>query len=306
MVHLNYAYEELGLLTPYSVQYNQSYNDACEAEYLTSKTGPWAGRPSTALAFPALSQVAPDAQNLIHSAYQGGRYYPDGYDAALQAGYELQFKSTLSRLSSNNTPAFENLNNNAGGLDVSLQHPLSRGTIMLSSTDPFAAPDVDPRWLINPLDMQTMIRAMQFNQRILDTPFIQELTPSYPQVPQNATVDQITEILRTQLATEFHYSGTCAMMPQELGGVVNSNLIVYGTQNLRVVDTSVFPLIPAAHLQAPAFAVAEKAADLIKGPNATNISNSANMPAGPGLMAWIMHRFNLSSRRNGWRSGKIG
>ena len=297
MVHLSYPYEQVGLLTPYSVQFNQSYNDACESEYLASKTGPWAGRPSTALAFPALSQIADDAQDMVDSAYSGGRYYPDGYDAALRAGYELQFNSTLGRLMLTNTPVFENLNNNAGGLDVSLQHPLSRGTVMISSADPFSAPEVDPRWLVNPLDMQTMIRAMQFNQRILDTPSIQELMPSYSQIPQNATVDKISEILHTQLSTEFHYSGTCAMMPQELGGVVDSNLIVYGTQNLRVVDTSIFPLIPAAHLQAPTFAVAEKAADLIKGPNATNISSYVDAPAGPGLMAWILEYFNLSSGR---------
>lgn len=129
---------------------------------------------------------------------------------------------------------------------------------MIASSDPFEAPTVDPRWLMNPLDMEVMVRAIQFNQRILDTPSIQELMPTYSQVPQNATVEEITALLRSQLTTEFHYSGTCAMMPQDLGGVVDSNLIVYGTQNLRVVDTGIFPLIPAAHLQAPMFAVAEK------------------------------------------------
>ena len=55
------------------------------------------------------------------------------------------------------------------------------------------------------------------------------------------------------------------MLPRSLGGVVDSNLTVYGTSNLRVVDTSIFPLIPGAHLQSVVYAVAEKAADLIKG-----------------------------------------
>jgi choline dehydrogenase len=258
IIHLDYHYQEPGLLTPYSVQYNQSLNDACEAEFLASRTGPWAGRPSTALAFLALSQIADDTYTMINATRAGGRYYPDGYDAALQAGYELQFKSTLDRLGSNSTPAYENLNNNAGGLDISLMHPLSRGRVMVASSDPFEAPTVDPRWLLNPLDLEIMVRAIQFNQQILDTPAIQELMPSYFQVSQNASVEEITAILRSQVTTEFHYSGTCAMMPQELGGVVDSNLIVYGTQNLRVVDTSMFPLLPAAHLQAPMFAIAEK------------------------------------------------
>lgn len=54
------------------------------------------------------------------------------------------------------------------------------------------------------------------------------------------------------------------MLPLELGGCVSDELLVYGVQGLSVVDASILPLIPAAHLQATMYAVAEKAADLIK------------------------------------------
>ena len=53
-------------------------------------------------------------------------------------------------------------------------------------------------------------------------------------------------------------------MPRELGGVVDNNLKVYGTANLRVVDASVIPFQISGHLTATIYAVAEKAADLIK------------------------------------------
>jgi choline dehydrogenase-like flavoprotein len=54
------------------------------------------------------------------------------------------------------------------------------------------------------------------------------------------------------------------MLPKESGGVVDSKLKVYGTKNLRVVDASIFPLEPSGNIQAVVYAVAEKAADIIK------------------------------------------
>jgi choline dehydrogenase-like flavoprotein len=54
------------------------------------------------------------------------------------------------------------------------------------------------------------------------------------------------------------------MMPYKLGGVVDTNLIVYGTTNVRVVDASVVPFQVCGHLTSTLYAIAEKAADLIK------------------------------------------
>ena len=55
------------------------------------------------------------------------------------------------------------------------------------------------------------------------------------------------------------------MMPKEVGGVVDTSLKVYGTANVRVVDASVLPMQVCGHLQSTVYAVAERAADIIKG-----------------------------------------
>ena len=63
----------------------------------------------------------------------------------------------------------------------------------------------------------------------------------------------------------YHGCGTAAMQPREKGGVVDPKLVVYGTENIRVVDASVFPLIPRGNILSSVYAVAEKAAEIIKG-----------------------------------------
>ena len=70
------------------------------------------------------------------------------------------------------------------------------------------------------------------------------------------------------VSTWAHPVGTCAMMPRDMGGVLDSNLNVYGVQRLRVVDASMMPMIPGGHTSTTVYAVAEKAADLIKGASA--------------------------------------
>lgn len=58
--------------------------------------------------------------------------------------------------------------------------------------------------------------------------------------------------------TTYHPMGTLAM-----GAVVDTNLKVRGVEGLRVVDTSVFPVVPTGHLQVTTYAMAEQAAVII-------------------------------------------
>ena len=59
--------------------------------------------------------------------------------------------------------------------------------------------------------------------------------------------------------------GTCAMKPEDQGGMVDSRFRVHGVRNLRVVDASIFPRIPGYFIVTSIYMIAEKAADIMLG-----------------------------------------
>jgi len=83
--------------------------------------------------------------------------------------------------------------------------------------------------------------------------------------PECVSDDQLKDFIKDHTETTFHTAGSCSMLPREKGGVVDPQLKVYGTSNVRVVDLSVLPLHVIAHTQAVVYSIAEQAADIIKG-----------------------------------------
>jgi choline dehydrogenase-like flavoprotein len=89
---------------------------------------------------------------------------------------------------------------------------------------------------------------------------IKELKPG-PEFSDRAGLE---EDLRRRLMLIYHPVGTCRMGSGD-DAVLDSELRVRGLEGLRVVDASVFPIIPGGNTNAPTIMVAEKASDLIRG-----------------------------------------
>lgn len=116
--------------------------------------------------------------------------------------------------------------------------------------------------------------------------------------------------LRGQVFTEYHPSSTCAMLPRELGGVVDANLRVYGLANVRVADASVPPFLFSAHLMSSTYGLAEQASTIIrrfynmKAPtsthsNSTHNSTSSNGSKGSASQSSSSPKHTSSSKDNG-------
>ncbi|KAK3374545.1 hypothetical protein B0H63DRAFT_480461 [Podospora didyma] len=150
-----------------------------------------------------------------------------------------------------------------------LNHPFSRGSVHITSADVSALPAWDPMYNSNKLDMEVLSRAVQFVERLVapTSPFGSLLKGGEKERLPPIVADDLEkakEIVRQRQISVFHVSGSCSMLPREQGGVVDNRLRVYGVGKLRVVDASVFPLEPLGNIQATVYAVAERAADLIK------------------------------------------
>ncbi|KAK7456342.1 hypothetical protein VKT23_010588 [Stygiomarasmius scandens] len=152
-------------------------------------------------------------------------------------------------------------------LQVALQHPLSMGRMYITSPSTFDSPVLDPAYLENSADMDIYRAGVKFLRRLAGTAplsqYIKDQTsPSFSDSPSDSDIDSF---LISSSSTEFHPTGSCALLPLSLGGVVSpSDLRVYGTRNVRVVDSSVYPMELSTHLGAPTYGVAEVAVGLIR------------------------------------------
>jgi choline dehydrogenase-like flavoprotein len=148
--------------------------------------------------------------------------------------------------------------------------PLSRGSVHVTSSNPTIVPSINPNFFQLPIDMYVQAAAaIRIRNFFATAPLSQHITgevsPSFEKVPQNATYrDPAWQAwIQEMYSSNSHPVSSLAMMSQELGGVVDAEGKVYGTENVRVVDASVFPTQISGHLTASIYAIAGRIADVI-------------------------------------------
>lgn len=165
---------------------------------------------------------------------------------------------------------------NGGPVTLSVRpvniRPRSRGTIKLTSADPFVRPKINPNYLSVDSDVQPLMWGLKFVCSLARTNAFQRL---------GATVDTTRAefcqrhefdtdpywrcLIRYHTRGENHHAGTCKMGPaSDPDAVVDPELRVYNVSGVRVADASIIPLQPNCNPIGPIVMVAEKAAHLIK------------------------------------------
>eukprot|EP01062_Namystynia_karyoxenos_P072529 TRINITY_DN6878_c0_g2_i1.p1 TRINITY_DN6878_c0_g2~~TRINITY_DN6878_c0_g2_i1.p1 ORF type:complete len:592 (+),score=193.19 TRINITY_DN6878_c0_g2_i1:86-1861(+) len=140
--------------------------------------------------------------------------------------------------------------------------PSSRGYIRITSTDPYAEPEMDPNYLATEMDREDMRATL----RITDEIMRQEAFAPF----RGETIKPVGIDLKDDLACDkwiaqnshsaYHPSCTVAM-----GTVVDPEGKLLGAENVRVCDAGIMPSMSSGNLNAPTIMIAEKIADAMRG-----------------------------------------
>ncbi|MGN7958023.1 GMC family oxidoreductase [Agrobacterium tumefaciens] len=202
-----------------------------------------------------LFRTGPVASSLFET---GGFWYADPDARSPDIQFHLGLGSGIEA-------GVERLKNAGVTLNSAYLHPRSRGTVRLSSTDPAAAPLIDPNYWSDPHDRKMSLEGLKiareiFQQAALKPYIMAERLPG----PKVMTDDELFDYGCANAKTDHHPVGTCKMGngPES---VVGLDLKVHGLEGLRVCDSSVMPRVPSCNTNAPTIMVGEKGADLIRG-----------------------------------------
>jgi len=143
--------------------------------------------------------------------------------------------------------------------------PKSRGRVVLASADPEAKPTIMTNYLTNPRDFGTIREGIRLGRRLAEQPAFAEVLG--PEVFPGIHVQSDTELdayISDSLHTANALVGTCRMGPLDgAESVVDPNMRVIGTMNLRICDASIMPKLPGGQSGACTVMIAENAAEIL-------------------------------------------
>jgi choline dehydrogenase-like flavoprotein len=136
--------------------------------------------------------------------------------------------------------------------------------VKLASSDPSAAPLIDPNYLSEPDDARFLLESIKVVRELMASSRLKDVvTGELLPGPDFADPAALAKELPNRIHTVYHPVGTCRMGVDERA-VVDTQLRVLGVEGLRVADASIMPSITGGNTNAPALMIGEHAAALMQ------------------------------------------
>jgi choline dehydrogenase-like flavoprotein len=144
---------------------------------------------------------------------------------------------------------------------VCVLRPESRGAVGLRDANPASPPRIDPAFLSDQRDLETLKAGVRLLEQAMAAPALAPWRGKrlYPHDGSDAALEAD---IRARADTIYHPVGTCRMGKDDMA-VVDPQLCVHGIKGLRVVDASVMPRLIGGNTNAPTMMIAERAAEMI-------------------------------------------
>lgn len=234
------------------------------SEYALTQTGPLTTNVAEFLAWERM----PASANLTNSTRQILDSYPDDWP-------HIEYFPANGYIGNFNIPFLDQPKDEKqyASIIAAIAAPQSRGSVSISSNSAADLPVFDPQWLTEQVDVDVAVAIYRRLRDIFDTEPVRSIradsssTGEYWPGAGVSTDAEILDTIRTSVMAVMHASCTNRMgKATEETAVVDSLFRVIGVSGLRVVDASVFALLPPGHPQALIYALAEKLAeDIIQG-----------------------------------------
>ncbi|MGK8639002.1 GMC family oxidoreductase [Brucella anthropi] len=223
-----------------------------------------------------LLRSGPVASSLFET---GGFWYADPEARSPDIQFHLGLGSGIEA-------GVEKLKNAGVTLNSAYLHPRSRGTVRLASSDPAAAPLIDPNYWSDPHDRKMSLEGLKIAREIMQQDALKPYVMA-ERLPGAKVVsdDDLFDYACANAKTDHHPVGTCKMGTGAMA-VVDLDLKVRGLEGLRVCDSSIMPRVPSCNTNAPTIMIGEKGADIIRGLD----------PLPPVLFSWEKNEHKRRAR----------
>jgi choline dehydrogenase len=142
-----------------------------------------------------------------------------------------------------------------------LSHPKSRGRLRLTGADPSDPILIDANTLSDPDDLKTAIACVELCREVGNSAPLRPFAKREV-MPGNLKGAELERFVR-DAATSFWHETCTAKMGRDSMSVVDSNLRVYGIDNLRIADGSILPRVTTGNTMAPCVIIGERAAEIL-------------------------------------------